>query len=200
MADSQLVSVGFGSESFSSSGVKLNSFIITGEFNRALPSKVYPRQGICQKFPASATPTINGALYLDSVLIPDGSVIMVQASHTRFAKPVYDGALFIALSKYAPMIAVKATLPASNEAMMTGSFLVFQGRGYILKQSEFSEYGVNPPKSWRESFLAEDEIEQCYEILELAAGVAKPKVEMVEDADGNTIAIQAKPSRRIRIR
>lgn len=199
MAD-QLVSVGFGSESFASSGVKLNCFVMSGEFTRNLPSKVHKRQGVCQRFPASNHPEINGVLWLDSVLIPDGTVVMVQASHTHRAKPLKDGAIFIALRADAPVLAIKAELPVAAEATQTGSFLAFQGRGDVLSMTELKTYGIKPPRSWAEAFLDPDEVADCYEVVQLAPGAAKPIMERLKDRDGNEVLVAAKPARRIRLR
>ncbi len=198
----QLISIGFGKETFSTSSASLSAFVVGENFERTLPSKKFKRQGNCQRFPASTHPEINGYLYLDSVAnVPDGTIILLQASHRYRATPIRDGAIFIAIRSTGPMLTVNATLPSAVESTITGGFLVFQGRGDILTEDDFGTYGIKPPRSYINGFLDEEEVAECYTISEMAPALAeKPTYDSVEDRDGNVVLTKARPKRKLSLR
>lgn len=197
----QALSVGFGKETFSHNSVSLAAFHVTEGFVRQVLGKSFQRQGHLQKFPASAYPDINGFLYLDTLKVPDGQVVLLQCSHRHRATPVRDGAIFLRTRQTGPMLVIKATLPDSAEALQTGDFLVFQGRADVLDPDELGAYGIELPKNYRGSFLDPEEVAECYAITELASETArKPIYERVEDGEGNEVVLQKRPGRRIRLR
>lgn len=198
----QLISVGFGKETFTTASASLSAFVVEAPFERTLPSKKYKRQGQCQRFPASQYPEVNGYLYLDSVAqVPDGTVIVLQASHRYRATPLRDGAVFIALRSTGPLLSVNAKLPSAIEATISGNFLVFQGRGDILRADELAAYGIEPPKNYLRGFLDEEEVDECYTIKETAPAIeARPVFEVQQDADGETVLVRQRPKRKLSLR
>lgn len=198
----QLVSIGFGKETFSSSSASLSAFVVEPEFTRTLPSKKYKRQGALQRFPVSGHPEINGYMYLDSVGgIPDETIILLQCSHRFRATPLRDGALFIRLRTTGPMLAVQAALPAAQEATLTGSFLAFQGRGDILRVSELEQHGIKPYKNYLSAFTDDEEVAECFTIQVIAPETeGKPTFEAVEAPDGEVVLVKQRPRRKISIR
>lgn len=198
----QLISVGFGKETFKTSSASLSAFVVEPEFQRTLPSKKYKRQGVCQRFPVSLHPEINGYLYLDSVMaIPDGTVILLQSSHRYRGSPIRDGALFIACRTTGPMLTVNAQLPSAIESTISGGFLVFQGRGDILTKENLAMHGIRLPSNYANGFLDEEEVAECYTITEMSPGTeGRPRYEKVENRDGEAIVVRSRPGRKISLR
>lgn len=198
----QLISIGFGKESFATTSASLSAFVVTAEFERMLPSKKFKRQGNCQRFPASLHPEINGYLYLDSITeVPDGTIILLQSSHRHRATPIRDGAIVICTRATGPMLSVNATLPSAIESIVSGGFLAFQGRGDVLKLEDLQAYGIVPPKNYINGFLNEDEVAECYTIGVMAPAIeAKPSFDRLEDKDGNTVLAMRRPGRKLSLR
>jgi hypothetical protein len=197
----QLISVGYGRENFKTTSVSLAAFVVTADFNRTLPSKTFKRNGICQKFPASAHPEINGYLFLDSVYVPEGTVIMVQAQHKVNGSGFRDGAMFIHTRADGPMLGLKARLPTAQESTLTGDFLVFQGRGELMTQEDLIAIGIEPPASWSRAFLSEEEVAECYKVEWIAPALReKPDTEVVTDREGQQVVVPKRPGRKIRLR
>lgn len=197
----QAISIGFGKETFKVASISLSAFVVTPPFQRELPSKVYARQGHIQKFPASNFPEINGSLYLDTLRVPDGVLLLLQSSHRMRGTPLRDGALLLRTRSAGPMLAIRAALPAALEALQTGDFLVFQGRADVLPVSEYAEWGLEPPKNWVNGFTDDEEVAECYTIEVHQPEVeAKPQYEKLQDAEGNTVVAKKRPGRRIRLR
>lgn len=193
----QLISVGFGRETFQFSSASFSAFVVDAPFTRTLPSKKFKRQGSCQRFPVSQHPEINGFLYLDSVAqVPDNTVILLQASHRRGAVPSADGALPIVLRSTGPLLSVNATLCADASATLTGDFLVFQGRGDVATARDLASYGIVVPKNYVNGFMDEEEVAECFTINTVAPQIAeKPRFEAAKDRDGEVVMV---PQRRVR--
>lgn len=198
----QLISIGFGKETFTSASASLSAFVVEAPFERTLPGKKFKRQGQCQRFPASQHPEINGYLYLDSIAdVPDGTIIVLQSSHRFRAAPISDGAIFIATRSTGPLLSVSAILPSAIEATTTGGFLVFQGRGDILKVDELEAYGIEPPKNYIRGFLDAEEVAECYTVKETAPALEdKPSFEVQEDATGEKVLLRQRPKRKLSLR
>jgi hypothetical protein len=198
----QLVSIGFGKETFSVSSASLSAFVVEPPFNRTLPSKKFKRQGALQKFPVSNHPEINGYMYLDSVGdIPDGTIILLQASQRYRATPLRDGAIFIHLRATGPMLAVQATLPSAIESTLTGGFLAFQGRGDILAVDELKTYGIEPYKNYITAYTDDEEVAECYTIQVVSPEIeGKPNYDTVKTPDGEVLVVKAKPRRKMNLR
>lgn len=196
----QVISVAFGRETFSSSSVSLSAFVTTAPFKRELPSKAYKRQGALQVFPASAHPDVNGNLYMDTVRVPDGVILILQCSHKQHASPILDGALILRTRATGPMLAVYASLPTSPEAINTGQFLTFQGRADRLTPEEAEEAGLELPTHWKRAYLDDEEVDECFTVNVLAnETAAKPRMEVIGDGE-DAIVVQARPGRRLRAR
>jgi hypothetical protein len=198
----QLISVGFGKQSFKTSSASLSAFVVEPEFVQTLPSKRFSRQGNCQRFPVSAYPEINGYLYLDSVAsVPDGTVIMVRASHRFHGTPLRDGAIFIGLRSGGPMLSINAKLPSAAEMTISSTFLVFQGRGDLLSLEDLSIHGIVPYKNFITAYMDDEEVGECYTVVETAPAIeGKPRYEKAETRDGELVVVASKPARRISIR
>lgn len=197
----QLISIGYGKETFATNSASLSAFVVEPEFVRNLPSKVFKRQGHCQRFPASQYPEINGSFYLDSVSVPEGTVIVLQSSHRVKSSSIRDGAIFIALRNDGAMLSISANLPSDKDSLVNGSFLTFQGRGDILNLDELAMFGIVPPKNYINGFLDPEQVEECYTITVMApAQSSKPVFEKLKDREGNVVLAKQRPGRKISLR
>lgn len=198
----QLISIGYGRETFSTCSASLSAFVVETGFTRTLPSKKFRRQGMLQKFPVSAHPEINGYLFLDSVMnVPDGTLILLQSSHRHLGAPLRDGGVFICMRSTAAMLSVKANLPSAQESTLTGDFLVFQGRGDVLTAKEVNAQGIDVPKNYLKGFLDAEEVRECYTITVTSPQIQeKPRLETVKDVDGETVLIRQRPTRKVSLR
>lgn len=196
----QLINVGFGRETFSKDSASLAAFIVENGFERNLPSKKFSRQGKLQRFPASQYPDVNGYMFLDSVTVPDGEVLMLQASHRRNSLPYADGSVCVRLRSTGPLLVIYASLPSNSEATLTGEFIAFHGRGDILAVRDLAGYGIKPPRKYVSAYFNEDEVRECFRVHVAAPETeAAPKLEQVKMADGKVELAMAKPSRKLRL-
>lgn len=198
----QLISIGFGKESFKTTSAGLSAFVVEPEFIRTLPSKKFKRQGSCQRFPASLHPEINGYFYLDSIMgVPDGTMIVLQSSHRHMATPIRDGAIFIQLRSTGPLLSIQATLPSAVESTLTGGCLAFQGRGDIIPADELALYDIVPNKNYLSAYTDEEEVAECYTITELSPAIGeKPIYTQMEDRDGEVQILRQRPARKLSLR
>ena len=198
----QLISFGYGRETFSNCGVSVTTFIVKAPFSREFPTNLFKRQGQAQRFPASLHPEVNGYMHLDTVVnVPDGTIVLIQSKHTRNSLPLKDGAIFISLRATGPMLSIMASLPSAQEATLTGQQLVFQGRGDILSADDLSEYGLRVSNSYVEAYMEEDEVAECLTVNVTGAAISdKPTFEMAKNRDGDTIALKKRPGRKLSLR
>ena len=200
--EDQVVSVGFGKENFQSTGVSINAFHLAAPWRKELPSKGLKRQGAMQVFPASAFPEINGRLFIDTVRAPEGTMLVLQASHKRIIREgrppqLHDGALVLRTRATGPMLTVHASLPTSHEALITGKFLVFQGRADVLSEEDMDGFGLEPPPNYVETYFDPDEIADCFEVKIIAPATAdKQRLETVRVGD-EVVVVPARPARRV---
>lgn len=198
----QLVSVGFGKQSFSASSASFSAFVVTPEFKKELPSKAIGRQGNVQSFPASAYPEVNGSMYVDSIPgVVDGTILLLQASQKQRATPIRDGAIFIHARTTGPMLAIRARMVAARESRLDSEFLVFQGRGDILTGDDLATYGIVPYANYLRTYMDADEIAECYTIEVMGAESApRPSIETATTRDGEVVALTPRPGRRRTLR
>lgn len=199
---SVVISTGYGKENLKDQSVSLMSFAIEKPFVRTLPGRKFPRKGNIQSFPVSAHPEINGMLYLDTLEMPEGALLMAQASHRFRGSGIRDGSFFFRARADGPMNIVKAILPTDIGAMVSTRFVVLQGRGDILSCAEAIEtYGLELRKSYIDTYFDAEEIAECF-IFEITdQGTPAPKMEKVELADGTSAVVpSARTARRMRVR
>lgn len=196
----QVISVAFGRESFATSSVSLSAFVATAPFKRELPSKAYKRQGALQVFPASAHPDINGNLFMDTVRVPEGVILVLQCSHKHHSSSILDGAMILRTRSTGPMLAVYASLPTAQEAINTGRFLTFQGRADRLTPKEAEDAGLELPAHWKRAYLDDEEVNECFTVNILAPETAiKPRMEIIGEGE-DAVVVKARPGRRLRSR
>jgi hypothetical protein len=197
-----VISAGYGKENFKDSSVSLSAFAVEAPFVRTLVGRKFPRVGNTQAFPVTAHPDINGILYLDTVEVPEGVLIMIQASHRFKGSGVRDGSFFFRARHDGPMHLVKALLPSDANALVGNKFVVLQGRGDVISAAEAVDlHKVDLRKSYIENYFDEEEIASCFLFDVTDPGVAAQKLEKIELSDGSEAVVSAgRTARRIRIR
>ena len=196
-----IVSVGYGKENFSTQSASIAVFNVMPDFKREFPSKVFRRQGGLQRYPASQYPEVNGYLFLESMVVPEGAILCIQASHRYRGSPIRDGAVFVRVRNDGPTLLIKAKLPANAEALVSGDFLVFQGKADLMGLDDLAVYGVFPPNNWSGAFLDSEEVLECFIIDEIAKESApRLAVERVETSDGEAVIVAKRRTRRLNFR
>ena len=95
------------------------------------------------------------------------------------------------------MLTVHASLPTSHEALITGKFLVFQGRADVLTEEDRDTFGLTPPPNFVETYFDEDEVAECFDVKVIAPGTAeKQRLETVRVGD-EVVVVPARPARRV---
>lgn len=198
----QLISIGYGKENFGTAGVSLSSFVVTKPFIRALPSKKFKRQGNVQTFPASNRPDINGMLYQDTLDADEGTILLIQSSHTFKGAKMRDGAFFFQVRKDGPMTLVKANLPAARESLNDTKFLILQARGDVISWQEACEIAdLELYDNFTRTWFNAKEIEECFIFQHTDPGKPRPKMEKLDLADGTQATVSSgNRARRVRVR
>lgn len=202
MSGTQLISVGFGKETFERVSASLAVFIVEAPFVRLFPSKKFTRQGLLQKFAASSSPEVNGWMFLDSVSgVPDGTVVMLQSSHRINASPVRDGALLIRARSTGAMLSVNANLPRAAESIHEHGFLAFQGCGDILSKADLKSSGLAIPRSFINAFMDEEEVSECFSVSVISPEAEPmPRYEEGVSRDGEKVFLKKQPKRKLTLR
>lgn len=199
---SQVISYGYGKENFTDASVSLLAFYLEAPFIRVLPSRVpaFKRSGTLQTYPSSNYPQVSGYLYLDTIIVPDGSLFLFQASHKYRGAGVRDGAFIFHARHDGPMSVVRAALPPSRESLNGTSFVVLQGRGDIISPEEAkTEFGIEMGKAIVSNWFNAEEIDECYTFSVTQDGTQRQAQDRVTTADGKAIAVP-NPSRTRRMK
>ena len=195
-----LVTLGYGRETFASVSASVAAYSILPAFVRQHPGKSFTRQGKMQVFNASNYPEINGKFFLDSLIVPTNTVLLLQSSHTNKSVCLRNGAVFIQVRPTAPLWAIHASLPPAIGASME-SFSAFQGKGDILTLEDLDVLEIAPPKNWVNNYMDEEEVAECFTFMQIApATEEKRKTEVVEDREGNKVVTMQRPTRKISLR
>ena len=203
--DEQVISVGFGKENFTQISMSLSAFRVTAPWLRELPNKSLKRQSPVQTFPATQYPEINGRMFIDTLRAPEGTMILLQASHrlvVREGRPprLTDGAVALRTRATGPMLTVHATLPTTSDALLSGRFLAFQGRADVMTEEDMELYGLVVPNNYRDAYLEPSEVNYCFSVDTVSPALSeKPRVEMVVIGD-EVVAVPARPLRRVKRR
>lgn len=199
----QSIAIGYGKATFSTSSVTLAGFAVEAPFIRTLASKKYDKQHATQRTPVSAHPDIDGWLFLDTVLAPDGAVFMVQMQFKYRGSGLRDGAIFIRARREGASIVISAKLPAdARSTLTTNRHTVFSGCGDILTLEELQELDIDLSKNFVSAFMDEEEVAECFNVSIITPAVsAAPKEEKHITPTGEEVKLRIERSpRRMRVR
>lgn len=199
----QLIQIGYGKANFSKSSITIAGFHVGVPFVRTLGSKGLKKLGATIRTPVTPYPDIDGALYMDSLEAPEGTVFLIQTGISMRGSKVADGAVFIRTREKGPALLITAHIPHDVRCTLADhNYTVFSGRGDILTLDELAEEGFEIPEKYAKAYMAEDEVEECYRIMTIAKALeVKPVIERHVAEDGTEIALKIAPQRRkMRIR
>lgn len=198
----ETISVGYGKVTYSDSSASLTAFVVEAPFNRILASRKLTKSTQTSRIPASSKPQFDGWLYQDTVNAPDNTLLLVQLSVRNHGVAVRDGAIFLRTRETAPSIIITAHLPINiRSSDGVDRHTAFSGKADILSVSELAGWGITPNRNYISAFTAEDEIDECFSIETITAGVPPPRLERAITTTGNTVVFEVpRVIRRIRIR
>lgn len=199
----QPIQVGYGKATFPDNSATFAAFVVEAPFKRTLVSKAFPKVGQTRRMPVSAHPDIDGWLFEDTVPLPDGTIVCIQASRRFKGRSVCDGAIFIRTRLGGASLLISAHIPHDARCThQTNQHVMFCGYGDILTYEEATEEGIDINSNFRYGFMDEEEVEETFNVQVIApAKAAKPKVEKVVNVDGEEVKLNvARGNRRMRIR
>lgn len=199
----QNISIGYGKATFPDTSITLTGFVVEAPFVRTLASKKLPKIGSTMRQPVTDHPEIDGWLFTDSIDVPDGAILLVQASRKFRGSGLYDGCMFIRARKDGAGLLITANIPPHARCTLTNhNFPVFSGNGDILTIEDLDAEGITPSGNYVSAFMDEEEVAEAYEVHIIAAAKsAKPKVEKIINDAGEEVRLNvSNPQRRMRIR
>jgi hypothetical protein len=204
MADTtQRVNLAFGKVNLKTSIATYAALRVKPSFTRESAistGKRDPRSMIT--YPVSAHPQINGNMYRDFVTHPDGTLLMLQASHKRGGSPIRDGCILLRLRETGAMINVVANLPHGLDSQLGDTFSIFQGHADILSVDEASVFKIIIPPRFVDQFFDPEQVNECFSIEEIMPErVRKPEMALVSTAQGVVLKeVVHAPTRRMKFR
>lgn len=198
----QAITFAYGKQNYANAGGTYSAFVVEPPFIRTLPSVKFKRQGLVQSYPTSLYPTTSGSMYLDCVIAPDGTTLLLQASHRLNGHSICDAALFIEVDAQAPLLTIHGSLVDSSENTLGEKFLMFQGRGYVMEQKHLALNGFILSNGFISAYLHQEEIDDIYEITTMQPELS-PRKELVQVESGRgeeVVAMRLRPARKISLR
>lgn len=201
--DLQSISIGYGKETFATSSVTLAGFVVESPFIRTLASKKLQKVGSSIRIPVSNHPDIDGWLYQDTVMAPEGTICMVQMQYKYRGSGLRDGAIIIRTRTQGSGLMINALLPHDPRSILSSSsHCVFSGYGDILNTDEIALAGIEVPKNFKNAFMNPEEVEECYDVQVLREPIcAAPTIEEAITPTGEKVHLRIERApRRMRIR
>ena len=198
-----MVRIGFGTYNFKSLSGRLSVSVVTAPFIRKLAGQgAVPRHGTPTRYIAGEYPEVNGALYSQLLLPPDGTILMVKYSKIVNGRPSADGAMFVRTREGAGRVVISANIMASPESLLGETFVQFQGRGDVLSYGELIRLGIDVPKNFRFNNMDEEELAECFTITheDSPRKAALDIIEMETASGEKKVIVTEKPQRRMRVR
>lgn len=202
MSQVQAVVIGFGKANFPDTLATFAVFRVRTPFYResgVTTGRQIP--GAYAEYLAGAHAD-HGSLYRKTVEHKMGDVIALQASWKRNGSPLRDGAVFLRLRDGATKWKIEAKLPRSQANRIGGEFVVFEGHADILTVDDLDEAGFALPGSWRDKFMSEEEVDECFVFEQLLAErLPRPVLTtVIRDGKETVVEVAPKPLRRMLFR
>lgn len=195
------VALGFGKANFPNTSCTVAMLEVEAPFVRTLATKKLQAVGRLSAHPVGRLEN-DGAFYAGQYKVKDGTVLFVQAGHTRSGHRVADGVVMLRVRATGPFIQVVATLPKHANNALGDRVSVFEGRADILSLNQLADLGIEPTSGFINGYLDEEEIGECFSVVALQPQLAPaPTFEVVLNSEGEAVAITAtRAPRRMRIR
>jgi hypothetical protein len=143
-----------------------------------------------------------GTIWVRPVEHPEGTLILLQASWKRSGAPIRDGAVFLKLRNQGAQWEVNFRLPTDACNVVGDSVRAFEGRADILGEQELASIGIEVPRMFRDKFMTDEEVDECFTIVRVSAEIApRPQRILVgEGRDAKVVELAAAPLRRMAFR
>ena len=195
--------VGYGKATLSTSTTTLAAYRVQKPFERdSLATSGMRHPGSASVHNVGAHGDLNGRMYADRTWHEPGTIVLLTSSKTYKGIPQSDGAILLRLRPGAARLSVAAKLPVGADNYLGPKFSMFTGYADILSVEEAEVLGVRIPHRFVDKFFDASQIEERFEVMELAAETAaRPEFVAVATPTGTKIKEVAQaPMRRIRIR
>lgn len=194
--------IGYGKVNFPNASMSIMCTTLEKPFVTKLPK--FQQASPIVAIPSSARPDITGTVYLHTMNIPDGTLMMLKAGKTYKGRAIADAALFLRPREGAAMIRIDVLMPESGTSLLPNSrHLCFHGEADLLDADEVvREHGIAIRNTFRSSHLDPEEQGEIFRmVVERGAVAPKPKTEVVTNSDGKEVVLaMAERTRRVRVR
>jgi hypothetical protein len=203
------VRVGWGKYTFSTLSGRLSCMVVEPAFKQSLAGAtsapgVIRRLGTPLTTIASDYPELHGSLQTVNILSREGTVFCARFSKSTNKLPAADAAVFVRVRESGPTVKIKARIPAHRDSHLPETFHVFTGKGDVLSYNQLIGVGIAVPKQFRFSYMDEEEIEECFDVVVMDDGSPANftvKAERRVNARGEEkVIVVSEARRRVRIR
>lgn len=195
----QEIQVGFGKCNFPVTLTTLTCFRVKAPFIRdSAASSGRSIRGAYREYLAGAVPDF-GVLYSKGVEHNQGEVILLQSGWKRRGASIRDAAVFLRLRDGAAKWRIEAKLPTEVQNQYGGQFSVFDGFADVMSLDDLSAAGFEVPRHYREKFMSEEEVDECFLLSQmLPERLARPGLMVVRDGGKEKVVeVASAPARRI---
>lgn len=146
--------------------------------------------------------TEHGSVYVRPVEHEQGRVLLLQTGWRRNGVPIRDGAIFLRLRETAAKWEIRFKVPLDHGNVIGADFIGFTGRADILSADELGTFGLEVPRSYRQKFMSEEEVDECFVLRRLEEERSPRPNLMIVGAgkEAKIVEVAQAPSRRIVMR
>lgn len=198
----------YGSQSFSGDGGRggtSGSNYVWLVHSDGSGSKVFPSK-VREVLSRTVTPAaISGAPEYgqwtrELVATEEGDILMSNATVSINGSIWAQAACFFRIRRGAPLMQLFAKFRPHRLAV-NSRMPVFSTRADVLSADELEDYGVSLRASWLAAYCDQEEVDEVYDLVVVAAGSDRPEMVRIETSAGEVSQpVPAQSRRRIRIR
>lgn len=192
-----LISVGYGKMNFSDSSMSIAAFVLERPFIRKFPSQVYKKTAT-HVIHVSPYPEINGRLFVDTLSVPNNTIVMLQVGKRYRGSSVADGMVFVHVHEHGGLLNVcvrTITDPSSTVQNNTHTALV--ANGYILSDEDMEKLGFIVSERTIDTYRQSEEIDELFHITRLTEDVVpQPEPVILKSISGSEKVIHVPVVRR----
>ena len=196
----QIVTLGYGKANLSNVLATYASLKVTAPFARVSAISSGARHG--QNVTQVGRYDLNGAVLSVRSEHENGTVMLLQSSWRRGGSLLREGGLFLRLRLGAPLYEIHAKIPRGYDNVAGESFLMFSGYADIVNPDELKLIGIEVNRSFINRFMDNDELEECYRIVQLTQGTQeRPTITAIATPTGIEMReVPQAPARRLILR
>jgi hypothetical protein len=197
----QTVAISYGKANFSNVLATYACMKVEQPFRRSSAFTTGVRQGGTVNTRAG-TLEHHGGFISGRIKHDNGSILMITARWMRGGSPIRDGAMFLRLRHGATLWSIAGRVPTDQENVCGDNIAMFSGTADVLCEEELKFFGLDVPRSWLEKFMDEDELAECFRIVQVAPErIPRPSLQAVSTPTGIQMReVGDEPQRRLIIR